>query len=274
MNKTTFALTAVASLVAGAAIAQDTTFTNQDRAVDAVEAVEEDIQDSYDRGMSAFGNAGRTLGWTGSISARMTATSGNTDTLDMGLGMRLSYYDGTNGHRIALARNYSEKDDAVSKDEALFGYDYTRDFGSSMYGFGKLSVVYDAADSYKYDAFAGIGIGYRIVNSDRTQWSIQAGPGWRYAEDNAGVKQIDETAVAVSSYFSHELTSSVFLTNDTDILWSETATKVTNNLGLNVAMSDSLALRTSLTSTWDENPLNNFEPTGHTLGASVVYSFN
>lgn len=273
MKTTTFALAAIVGFASGA-VAQESTFANQDRATDAVTAVEKGIQDSYDRGMSSFGNAGRALGWNGSISASLTATQGNTDTMDLGLGMRLSYYDGTNGHRIALARAYSETSGNATKDEALFGYDYTRDFGSRMYGFGKVTVAYDAADTYKYDAFVGAGVGYRVMDTASVQWSVQAGPGFRYAETTAGAVAIDEAAVAVSSYYSNQLTPTLFLTNDTDVLWSETAMKVTNELGLSVSMTDSLALRTGLTTTWDENPMAGYKPTNHTLGASVVYSFN
>lgn len=274
MTKTNiFIAAAAASVVAGSAIAQQAPFEESRRVDRAIEAVEKQVEDSYDRDMSAFGNAGRTLGWSSSLSATMTATSGNTDTFDLGLGMRTSYYDGTNGHRISLARAFSQLDGATKKDEALFGYDYTRDFGSRMFAFGKLTVAYDMASSYKYDGFLGAGLGYRVIDTDKVQWSVQGGPGYRYAESADGTAEIKETAVALSSYYSNQLTDTVFLTNDTDVLWSEAATKVTNELGLNVAMSDALALRTSLTSKWDENPLSGYEPASNTLGMSVVYSY-
>ncbi|PIE09668.1 MAG: hypothetical protein CSA72_11340 [Rhodobacterales bacterium] len=268
-----FIAAAVASLTAGAAVAQDA-FVNQDRTTDAIENIEENIQDSYDRDVATFGNAGRALGWSGSLSASTSMTSGNTDNVDVAAGMRLNHFDGKNGHRIALAYGFSDKDDTTTKDELLFGYDYTREIGSNLYAFGKTTVAYDKFDTYKYDAFLGAGVGYRIVNTGKTQWSIQGGPGYRYAEDNAGNAVIEEAAVSLSSYYSNKLTPTVFLTNDTDVLWSETDTAVKNELGVNVAMTDALALRTSLTTEYKDNPAPGYKHTDNTLGMSVVYSFN
>lgn len=69
-SATLFIAAAFTSFVAGAATAQTTAFGNQDRVTDAIDDIEEDVQDSFDRDLRAFGNEGRTLGFTGSISAR------------------------------------------------------------------------------------------------------------------------------------------------------------------------------------------------------------
>lgn len=275
MTKTNvFVVAAAASLVAGAAAAQQTAFDNADRTTDAVAAVEEQVEDSYDRGMSAFGNSGRTLGWTGSVSASMTASKGSVDALNLGMGARLGYYDGTNGHRLSIARNYKQADGATTQDEALFGYDYTRDFGDRLFGFGKASVAYDAFSDTKADVFLGAGVGYRVIDSAKVQWSVQGGPGYRYAIAGDDSVVAKEVAVAVSSYYSNQLADSLFLTNDTDILWSENMTTATNELGLSVAMTDALALRTSLTTKFAGDKIGSLASTNNTLGMSVVYSFN
>ena len=93
-SATLFIAAAFASFVAGAATAQTTAFGNQDRVTDAIDDIEEDGQDSFDRDVRTFGNEGRTLGFTGSISARATATDGNTDTADIGLGARVGRFGG------------------------------------------------------------------------------------------------------------------------------------------------------------------------------------
>lgn len=273
-NYTIVFAAALAGMTASAALAQDAVFTNQNSANDTIKDLDESIQNDYDRDVAAFGNAGRPLGWTGSLSARATATSGNTDNTDMGVGMRVNHFDGTNGHRVNLAFSFSEKDNVTTKHELLFGYDYTRDFANNLYGFGKATVAYDKFDSYKYDAFLGAGLGYRVIDTNKTQWSVQAGPGYRYAEDNNGVAVIEDAALSVSSYYSNKLTPTVFLTNDTEILASKTEKSVTNELGLNVAMTDALALRTSLTTEYDSDPKPGFKNTDNTLGLSVVYNFN
>lgn len=262
---------ALSGFVATTAVAQDVL---TDTASDAVTDIEQDVRDDMKRSTAAFGNTGRKLGWDGSISARGTLSRGNSDTMDVGVGARVGYFDGLNGHRFALSYNFSKADDTTTKNEALLGYDYTREFASNAYAFGKATLTYDKFDSYETDAFIGAGMGYRVISDAKTQWSVQGGPGYRYATDNNGDAVIKQAALSASSYFSYQLSEGVSLFNDTDVLYSKKSTNVKNELGLNVAMTDSLALKTSLTSEWDSNPLGNFDAADNTLGVAVVYSFN
>lgn len=58
------------------------------------------------------------------------------------------------------------------------------------------------------------------------------------------------------------------------MLASDSDTYVTNELGLNVSMTDTLALRTSILTEYRSNPQPGFVSTDNTLGVSVVYTFN
>ena len=49
---------------------------------------------------------------------------------------------------------------------------------------------------------------------------------------------------------------------------------MTNELGLNVSMTETLALRTSILTEYRSNPQPGFVSTDNTLGVSVVYTFN
>lgn len=276
MTKTTniFLVATIASFAAGAALAENTAFANKDRVTDTIEDIEDDIKDAAKRDVPAFGNTGRKMGWSGSVSGRATLSSGNSDSKDAGVGARIGYFDGTNGHRVNLAYSFAEANDTKSKDELLFGYDYTREFSGNLYGFGKIVAAYDDFDTYKVDTFVGAGIGYRILNAADQQWAIQAGPGYRYAENTAGKAVIKQGALSVSSYYTQKLTPTVSLFNDTDVIWSKEDTSVTNKLGLNVAMNNALALQTTLTTEYDSEPAAGKKNTDNTLGLSVVYSFN
>lgn len=268
-----FVAAAVASMTAGAALAQTTVFTNQDAAADSVEDLEEAIEDANERDVPTFGNTGRAIGFTGSVSAQGTATSGNTDTADLGIGARLGHFDGVNGHQLALSYTYGEAEGDTSDNSLLAGYDYTREIGSDAYVFGQANYAFDEFGAYEEDVFVGAGIGYRVINTNDIQWSVQAGPGFRKAtlQDGGG---IEEAAASLSSFYYHQLTPTVFVTNDTDVLASESDTYVTNDLGLSVSMSDTLALRTSILTEWHSEPQDGYDEFDNTFGVSVVYTFN
>ena len=64
----------------------------------------------------------------------------------------------------------------------------------------------------------------------------------------------------------------LYVTNDTDVIYSETLTTVNNNLALNVALTDTLSLRTGLSSVFDADK--KVSEGVNTLGVSVIYNFN
>ena len=60
----------------------------------------------------------------------------------------------------------------------------------------------------------------------------------------------------------------------TDIIGSDSDTVVYNGLGVNVAMTDTLALRTSLVTEYRTDPAAGRVDTDNNFGVSLVYNFN
>jgi putative salt-induced outer membrane protein len=267
-----FITAAIASLVAGGAAAQGA-FDIRDAPENALTDLEEAVADDFERDVDAFGNEGRELGFVGSVSMRGTATQGNSDSIEIGLGARFGFFDGLNGNDISLAYTYSEDEGVATEDSLLMGYDYTRELGSNVFAFAKAVYAADKFGPFEQDLFAAAGVGYRLINTRDMQWSVQAGPGYRVS-DTAGGERIEEAALSVSSDYLTRFSDTLFLYNDTDVLASESDTYVTNEIGLNVSMTDTLALRTSLLTEYRSNPEPGFETTDNTLGVAVVYTFN
>ncbi|KKL97521.1 hypothetical protein LCGC14_1833650 [marine sediment metagenome] len=152
-----------------------------------------------------------------------------------------------------------------------------RSFTDQFYLFGLGRVQYGIAsenrpDDYVTDAFIGFGPGYRIINTPNLAWRVQAGPGVRFTED---ADDVDETEVAgiASSRFFYRINQGVFVTNDTDILYSDANTRVTNDLGVSVSMTDTLSTRLSYFTDYNSDPAPGIENTDNTIKASLVYSF-
>jgi putative salt-induced outer membrane protein len=247
----------------------------EDRNEDLVEAIEDDAERELDR----FGNEGRREGFTGSVAMRAIAQTGNAESTDIGIGSDLGYVWGPNGIELQLNYAYSDDDDALAgTDESLFyNLEYTRDFTPVTFGFAKVQGSYDGATDAEFetDTFVSFGAGYRIYNDAERQWSLQAGPGYRFANFNdIASADVSEGAFGVSSDYAHKLTETLFLTNDTDVIWSETNTKVFNDLALNVSMTNSLALRTSVLTEYTSDVTAPSKNTDNTFGVSLVYSFN
>ena len=276
--KTNFIIaSAISAFVAGTAAAQTTTFDNAGAAADAVSDLEEQILDDQERDLIVFGNEGRETGTYGSIALRYTSTSNDGDTSnDLGVGLRWGYYDGVNGFDANANYVYGDDNGVQTENRLLMGLDYRRDLNSALFAYGQLDLSFDrlttTAGEYTQDAFIGAGLGYRVIDNANTQWTVQAGPGYRVAEVVGG-GEVAEFAASASSNLFYSLTDTVFLTNDTDVIYSETATTVANDLAVNVALTDTLALRTSYATRFNSATDNKFTDGENTLGVSVVYTF-
>lgn len=262
---------AAASLAGTTAMAQNALGTST--AADRADALNDAIEDDFNRTTPQFGNGGRAIGFTGSLAFQASATSGNTDTASIGAGANFGYYDGTNGYDLQLSYQYSEDAGTVSEDSLVYELQYTRDFASNYYGFAKLQGSLDTFPFETSDNFLGFGVGYHIYNTASVQWSVQAGVGYRVADLN-GVGDFDEGALSLSSNYYNQLSDTVALTNDTDIIGSDSDTVVFNDLGINVSMTDTLALRTSIVTEYHTDPAAGKKDTDNTFGVSLVYNFD
>jgi putative salt-induced outer membrane protein len=275
MTKNVFIVTAIAAIIGTSASAQNLIGRDTiagDRNEDLIEAIEDDAERELDR----FGNEGRPQGFTGSVALRGIVQSGNTDTTNVGIGTDMNYVLGPNGIELQLNYAYSDDDETDAEESLFYGLEYTRDLNPQFFGFAKLQGSADSATDAQFetDTFVSFGAGYRIYNESDVQWSVQAGPGYRFAELNDLTEgDVSEGAFGVSSDYAHKLSETVFVTNDTDVIWSESDTVVFNDLAVNVAMTETLALRTSILTEYHTEPAD-AEDTDNTFGVSLVYSFN
>lgn len=246
---------------------------------DTIEDIEEDTQEEFERSQdeARFGSAAVPLGFRGSVFASGTLdTQGDEDDYSVQLGGRFTLGQGLLNHTFGFAGLFTETDDEEgegddsSDNNQLFAiYDGTYDINDRFYGFGIARAVYDEDDDPDQDYFVGVGPGYRIVNREDFAWRVQAGPGWRYQKFQNGDSE-SEIAGILSSRLFYEVNEAMFVTNDTDLISSESNTSVTNDFGFNLAVRGPFSLRAGLLTDWDDRDSNEFD---HTVTAAVVYSF-
>lgn len=266
------AVSALALMLAAPVFAQGA-LTGVDDLDDRIDDIQEDVSDDLNNADARDRlNNQYAQGWTGSVALGFSATSGNTDTADLDLAGRFRYGNGPWNHTFGFAAEFAEDNDVRNKEEVYATYDVNRYFNESFYLFGLGSVRFDDFDSNRYDAFLGIGPGYRVVNTENQTWRVQAGPGVRYIEDQFGNDSTEFAGIVASRYY-FAFNENVFFTNDTDVLFSEKDTVVTNDLGVNFRVTDAISTRLSLRTEWDSDPLDGFDDTDNSFGVSLVYGF-
>ncbi len=267
------AATALAVILSGPTFAQGTLIGTE-----ALDERIEDIQDEAARDLARgedaerFGPNGVPQGWRGSVALTASAATGNTDTVDLSAAGRLTYGIGDWSHTVGLAFEYGEANGVQNEEEFFATYEGNRYFTPEFYAFGVGRYEYDGFATNEHDVFFGAGPGYRIVNTENATWRVQAGPGVRHIVPAAG-GSTTEVAGIISSRAWVKVSENVSLTNDTDILGSDTNMLATNDFGVNFKVTDTMSTRVSYRTDYNSNPAPGFKNTDNTIGVSLVVGF-
>ncbi len=212
-------------------------------------------------------------GMSGSASLGYNQTTGATDSDDLSVGARLRFANGPLIQNLGLVLDKTSSAGVSTKEDTFAIYDANYFFDDSLYGFVLGRIKYDGladtAGETGTDAFIGIGPGIRVINTPDISWRIQAGIGMSYLKDGTDV-ETNETGYIASSRLYVRLSDMLFATNDTDVLKTDSALRVNNDLGLNIKMSEQFATRVSYLSEFNDSRA---VETENKLGVSLVYSF-
>ena len=269
------AISTLALLIGASTVMAQSRITGIRDLNDRIDDIEFDTQRDIRRAEDnyRFGNPEQRQGLSGSASLSYTGTSGQNDSQDFSVGARLRYEQGQIVQTIGVILEYSEFEEDSTQEDVFAVYDLNYYINDQFYLFALGRVQSDGlaetALENKTDGFLGFGPGYRIVNNDQVSWRVQAGVGVSYLED--GLDNSDtEVGYILSSRLFYRVTDSFFVTNDTDILSSDEALRVNNDLGANFQFSDRFVTRVSYLADYNDDRATEYE---NKLGISLVYGF-
>jgi len=271
--KKTVATSALIVALAGTQVSAQAALIGTDRVDDRITDIEDRVRDDMARAEDRvrFGNEQFAPGWTGSLAVGLNAAYGNSDNREFSLAGRFRYNQGQWSHTLGFGFEQNRSGGVNNQDQVFALYDANYYFDQSTYGFGLGRIENDRLANIQ-DGVLGVGLGYRFVNTADAAWRVQAGPALR-TNRTAGVRNNELAAIAGSRAFVR-LTDAIFLTNDTDLIHSRNArTRIINDLGFTIAMTDTLAARASLRTDWTNNPAPGNRRYDHRVGVSLVYSF-
>lgn len=221
-----------------------------------------------------FGNSGVPQGFRGGLSLTGVATSGNNETVDLGIGGRFTIGQDRINHTFGVSVEYGEAEDVRDRNRVLGIYDLSYDLTDRFYAFGILRGEYDEfASRNEVDVFGGVGPGFRVLNTPELAWRVQAGPGVRFSKNVDTGDENTDLAGILSSRFYYQVTNDMFVTNDTDLLYSEEDTLISNEIALNTRIAGPLSGRVGLRTDYSTEPAEGQKSTDNRLALGVVYSF-
>lgn len=267
------AASSIAVLLGTTSLASAQSLTTADAIDDRVDNIIENVDDEFalSNDPERSSNVQYAPGWRGTAYLSADLTTGNTETFDVSVGSRVTGGFGPWNQTISLAYEYGEASNAESKNELFVLYDITRDFSDRFYVYGLARAENDFFNDTN-DLFVGVGPGFRIFNEENLAWRVQAGPGYRVSDAFSG-GDIDEAGVSASSRFFYGFSDTLSLTNDTDVLWSDAGTILSNDAGITWKLSGPLSARFGVKTDYNSDPSAGQVDTDTTTGVALIVAF-
>lgn len=229
-------------------------------------------------------STGWTDGWSGEGSLGAGVTTGNTDTVDIGVGINVAKEFGLYKVTAEGGYEFGQVDGVNNRNRWFVGSQAQREFTKRIYGFGNISYEEDQFSGFDSRLFIGAGAGYHIYKDKPLTWSVEAAPGFRRSviADTFLIgppivtlpgETANDVAVRGASRFAYEFNENVNFTNDTDVIWTQTSTQTINTAAINAKLTKALTARLSFEVRNDTNPPDGFVNTDTATRASIVYGF-
>lgn len=202
-------------------------------------------------------------GWSGEASANGSRTTGNTDTLDFGLGLKLQKEAGPWTHKFRANADFGEVDGVSTRERFDLGYQIERDINDRLYVYGNGDYYSDQFGAFRSGYFVGGGLGYKVILPEPIGWSLEGGAGFRSQLEQDTIApdlsiidgdRSNEIGLRGRSDFDYKFNDNVSLYNDTEIIWSSSDTYIWNEVGLTAQLIGNLAAKASYRVDYHSNP--------------------
>lgn len=243
-------------------------------------------------GDGLFGD-GIFTGWAGEASLTGSRTTGNTDTTDIGVGIKLQKETEKWRHNFYGTADFGENESITNKQRYTVGYKLDRNLTERIYTWGNIDYFRDTFGAFENGVFLGTGLGYKVKLPEPTGWDLEAGVGYRsqspqqpdVPEDltqaefdlldlNGDFDRTNEVALRGASFFKHKFNDNVSIYNDSEIIWSSSDTYVWNEAGIKAQLAGNLSALASYRVDYHSETLPGIRSTDTITRLGVVYTID
>ena len=181
--------------------------------------------------------------WTakGELGGSFASGNSENEAVNAALGFKGTYDDWT--HTLGFAGNYGSDGGTTTAQRWEVRGQTQYLFTERAYAFGAARYEDDRFSAYDFQTSLSGGLGYKIIDNDRTKLWVQGGPGYRYAELNVTGESEDGVIFRGDLGFDHQFTETTKLVERFLVEAGSDNTYLQNDIGLEVSINSTLALR-------------------------------
>ena len=181
--------------------------------------------------------------WSGKGELGASIATGNSDNQSANAAFEIKNTVDQWINVVGFSGNYGNDGNTTTAQRWEIRGQSSYDFTPKAFWFGAGRYDNDRFSAYDYQGSLATGLGYRFVNTDRTKFFLQGGPGYRVSKERATGETMDGVIFRGDMLFEQQLTSNTKVIERFLIESGSDNTYLQNDLGLEVMMSGSLGLR-------------------------------
>lgn len=199
--------------------------------------------------------------------------SGNSNSQNLKLSLNLDHVIGQweHGLDIIAIKNTNEGELEAESYTGDFKSDYF--YKQQSYIFGAVRYEEDHFSSFNYQSSLSLGVGTRVIESDRVNLDLSLGLGIKKFKEQNNNNSKNEPFVRFGTEYLFQITDNTQFTEELLIELSEDNTKANSISSLYVYISDEIALKLSLSIKHNSTTSSDIEKTDTQSTASVSYTF-
>jgi putative salt-induced outer membrane protein len=223
--------------------------------------------------VACMATTGAQAAWKGKGEAGLVFARGNTQTDSVNLKLEMSHEVDRWKHALDMAALRANSAGLATAKRYQAGWQSNYNFSDRGFYFGGLRYENDKFSGFDYQANATAGVGYKFINTEKVKLTGQAGVGYRRLKNAlSGATAGDMIGTAGFSY-ENQLNASTKVVDKFRLETGSNNTLLGNFLGLEVKMSQKLALSVGLDVRTNSKPPGTLKKTDTLTTANLVYAF-
>ena len=181
--------------------------------------------------------------WSGKGELGASFASGNSENESVNAALQMKKEHDQWSHILGFAGNYGNDGSETTAQRWELRGQSNYNFTERAYWFGAARYEDDRFSAYDFQTSLSTGLGYKIIDSERTKLWVQGGPGYRYAELQDTGESEDGLIFRGDIGFEHQLTETTKIVDRFLVEAGSDNTYLQNDLGLEVTITGALGLR-------------------------------
>ena len=211
--------------------------------------------------------------WKGKGEAGIVFASGNTDSQNANVKLAMSKEIERWKHALDMSYFRSKSDGVESANRFVGGWQSDYKLNERSFAFGALHYERDQYSGFDYQASASTGLGYKFYDTDKIKLSAQAGLGYRQLKDNVSGETSGNVVFVAGMNYENAITATTKIIDKFHAESGSDNTLLSNYLGVEVKMSDKLALAAGYDVRQNTKPPAGKKKTDTVTTLNLVYAF-